>query len=116
MSKKTLLSALFSIAVIAICFAADGLSGHWTGKIMDQYDVAYDFKADGEKFTGSTKGPDGNVIEIKDGVIKGDDVSFSIPIMDNVTPIKGKLKGDVLTLSFSINGNDITFDLKKSAN
>jgi hypothetical protein len=114
MIKKMLLSALLMVAVVTVSFAAD-LTGHWTGKINDQFDVAYDFKADGNTFTGTTKGPDGAVIDIKDGVINGDDITFSFPLMGNVTPIKGKLKGDVLTLSFSINGMDITFDLKKDA-
>ena len=114
MTKKFLLSALLLLAIVTFCFAAD-ITGHWVGKINDQFDVAYDFKVDGTTLTGSTKGPDGNVIEIKNGVIKGDSVSFTLPIMDNVVPIKGVVKGDVMSLSMSFNGNAMPFELKKEA-
>jgi hypothetical protein len=112
MNKKFALSVLMVLTVIGICFAAE-ISGHWTGKVNDQFDVAYDFKADGNKLTGTTKGPDGAVIEIKDGVIKGDSISFSISIMDNNVPIKGLVTGDVMNLSMSFNGNPMAFTLKR---
>ena len=86
MTKKFLLSALLILAVVTICFAAE-ITGHWTGKINDQFDIAYDFKADGTTLTGTTKGPDGNVITIKNGLIKGDSLSFILPIMDNEVPV-----------------------------
>lgn len=114
MIKKIALSALLLLTIIGICFAAE-ISGHWTGKINDQFDVAYDFKADGTKLTGTTKGPDGAVIEIKDGVVKGDSVSFSIAIMDSNVPIKGVVNGDVMNLSMSFNGNAMSFTLKRDA-
>ena len=109
-----LLSVLLVLAVVTFCFAAE-ITGHWTGRINDQFDVAYDFKADGTTLTGTTKGPDGNVIEIKNGLVKGDSVSFTLPIMDNEFPIKGFVKGDVMSLSMSFNGNPMTFELKKDA-
>lgn len=114
MKKKNLLSALTLLVVVAICFAAD-VTGHWTGRINDQFDVAYDFKVAGTTLTGTSTGPDGNVIAIKNGLIKGDSVSFILPIMDNDVPIKGLVKGDLMTLSMSFNGNPMTFELKKDA-
>ena len=114
MKKKLLLSALLVLAVVAICFAAD-ITGHWTGRINDQFDVSYDFKVDGTTLTGTHKGPDGTVVQIKNGVIKGDSLSFILPIMDNDVPIKGVVKGDVMSLSMSFNGNPVSFELKKDA-
>ncbi|EHQ29634.1 hypothetical protein [Mucilaginibacter paludis] len=93
MTKKFLLSAILILAIVTVCFAAD-ITGHWTGRIADQFDISYDFKVDGEKLTGGTTGPDGSVIPIKDGVIKGDSLSFSINLMDNVMKIGGKIKDD----------------------
>lgn len=90
------------VAVVTICYAAD-ITGHWTGKIMDQYDIAYDFKVDGDKLTGGTTGPDGAAIPIKNGVIKGDSLSFSINLMDNDMKIGGKIKDDN-TISLTMPG------------
>jgi len=114
MKKKVLLSALLVLAVVAICFATD-VTGHWTGRVNDQFDISYDFKANGTTLTGTHKGPDGTVVQIKNGVIKGDSLSFTIPIMDNDVPIKGVVKGDVMSLSMSFNGSPVAFELKKDA-
>src|SRR5471030_278940 len=93
MNRKILLPAVLILAVFTIRFAAD-ITGHWTGRIADQFDIAYDFKVDGEKLTGGTTGPDGSIIPIKDGIIKGDSLSFSINLMDNSFKIGGKIKDD----------------------
>lgn len=113
MYKKTFFAVLLLLATVATTFAAD-VTGHWTGRINDQFDVTYDFKVDGEKLTGSTQGPDGTAIQIKDGVIKGDDLSFTIEVMGNNLKIKGKVNGDVMKLTFTMEGNEIPFELKKS--
>nr|WP_294941063.1 hypothetical protein [uncultured Mucilaginibacter sp.] len=115
MIKKLLTTSAFVIVIITACFATD-ITGKWTGKIMDQYDIAYDFKVDGEKLTGSTTGPEGNVITVDDGVIKGDDLSFSIKFMDNTVKITGKVKDDTITLTFpGMNGGEpMTVILKKA--
>lgn len=106
MIKKLSTTAALVMVIITACFAAD-ITGKWTGKIMDQYDIAYNFKVDGEKLTGSTTGPEGNVINIQDGVIKGDDLSFGIHIMDTDMKITGKVKDDVITLVFpGMNGGE----------
>ncbi|HEY4323978.1 MAG TPA: hypothetical protein VGN20_08320 [Mucilaginibacter sp.] len=98
MMKKTLTTAFLVMAFVAFCFAQD-ITGKWSGRIMDQFDVTYDFKVDGEKLTGNTSGPDGTPVPIQNGVIKGDDLSFMIHIMDNDMKITGKVKGDVVTLT-----------------
>ncbi|TFF34635.1 glycoside hydrolase [Mucilaginibacter psychrotolerans] len=106
MIKKLSTTAALVIVLITACFAAD-ITGKWTGKIMDQYDITYNFKVDGEKLTGSTTGPEGNPINIENGVIKGDEFSFSINIMDNTMKITGKVKDDVITLTMpGMNGGE----------
>jgi hypothetical protein len=114
MIKKTITTAFMVMAFVAFCFAED-ITGKWSGKIMDQFDVTYDFKVDGEKLTGNTSGPDGTPITMQDGVIKGADLSFTIHIMDNDMKITGKVKGDVITLTMpGMGGRDpMSFDLKK---
>jgi hypothetical protein len=46
--------------------------------------------------------------------VMGDSISYSVPIQGQLTPITGKLKGGVLTLYFSVQGYDLSADLKKT--
>jgi hypothetical protein len=112
MIKKALTTVFLVMAFVTFCCAQD-ISGNWKGTVNEQFEVHYTFKVDGEKLTGSSKAPDGTDRPISDGVIKGDDLSFTISIRGNPTKINGKVKGDVITLSFTINDNDVTLDLKK---
>lgn len=114
MLKKMFATAFLFFTMTLVAMAQD-INGKWTGKVMDQFDVAYNFKADGEKLTGSTTGPDGNEVVIKDGKIKGSDVEFTINIMENDTKITGKLEGETLKLKFNIMSNDVELVLKKEA-
>src|SRR4051812_26464267 len=93
MIKKTLATAFMVMALTVMSYAGD-ITGNWSGKVMDQFEVGYTFKVDGEKLSGSSKGPDGSDTPFKDGTIKGDDLEFSIDIMGASTKIKGKVKTD----------------------
>jgi hypothetical protein len=114
MMKKIFTTAFMLTAFASFCFAQD-ITGKWAGKVMDQFDVTYDFKVDGEKLTGTSSGPDGTPIPLRDGVIKGDTLSFNITIMDNDLKATGKIKDDAITITMpGMNGGDpITFVLKK---
>ncbi|HEY2582423.1 MAG TPA: hypothetical protein VGI43_11485 [Mucilaginibacter sp.] len=114
MIRKTFTTALMVMAFVTFYFAQD-ITGKWSGRIMDQFDVTYDFKVDGEQLTGNTSGPDGTPVPIQNGVIKGDDLSFMIHIMDNDMKITGKIKEDVITLTMpGMQGGDpMTVVLKK---
>ena len=115
MIKKTVcMAALVGLIITLSSFVSD-ITGHWTGKINDQFDVAYDFKQDGEALAGSTKGPDGNEIKISDGTIKGDDIAFSMPMMGDVMKVTGKVKdANTITLTFKGPQGDMSFDLTKA--
>ncbi len=115
--KNKLITASLLCFIVTSCFATD-INGKWTGKIMDQFDVVYTFKVDGEKLTGSTLSPEGTPIMLKDGVIKGDDLSFTMEIMSNVVKVTGKVKDDTITLAMpGMNGGDVmTVILKKEKN
>ncbi len=110
--KKAIVTSLLVFSIAIASFAQD-INGKWTGRIMDQFDIAYIFKADGEKLTGTTTGPDGNVIEIKNGKITGDAIEFVIDIMGNDTKVTGVIAGETLTLKLNAMGNDIEILLKK---
>lgn len=109
---KSILTVVLFLGLAAVSFGQD-INGTWKGTIMDQFEVAYTFKADGEKLTGSTTGPDGNVIEFKDGKINGNAIEFILPIMDQEIKMVGELKGDVINIKFNMMGNDVELLLKK---
>ena len=94
--------------VAAPAFAAD-VDGKWAGTISTpggDFPVAFEFKADGATLTGTTQSPDGMSINIKDGKIDGDKVTFGVTLdfggmaldiaySGVVTPTEMKMKADV---------------------
>ena len=119
MIKKTLATVVMVMAFTIFCFAGD-ITGNWKGVVNDQFEIGYTFKVDGEKLSGSSKGPDGSDTPFSDGVIKGDDLSFTIDILGNATKVKGKIKSDAtdktkdtVTLTFAVMGQDVTLVLSR---
>ena len=114
MKKKIVLLSFFVVVTLSVACAQD-ITGHWTGKVMDQYNVAYDFKVQGNSLTGKDTHPDGSVSDISNGIVGSDTLAFDVPIQGAMTHVTGKIKGDTITLSISVQGNDISFDIKKAA-
>ena len=96
-------------------FAAD-VDGKWTGNFSTpngDLPVAFTFKADGEKLTGSTTGFDGAEVPLSDGKVDGKNISFKIsydfggmPFVLNykgvVSPAEIKLTGDAAGMPFEL--------------
>jgi len=83
----------------AIAFAA-AIDGVWTATFdtpIGEQHYTYTFKADGEKLTGTAKNDRGETT-IEEGVIKGDDISFTenLDFQGRKISVKytGKLNGD----------------------
>ena len=114
MKKKILLFGLSIFFSLSVVFAQDKVTGHWTGKVMDQYNIIYDFQVHGDTLTGKDTHFDGSVSDISNGKIAGDSISFDVPIQGELTHVIGKLTETGLALSFSVQGYDIVADLKKS--
>jgi hypothetical protein len=67
------------------------VTGTWAGKMatgQGDADVSYTFMEDGDKLTGSSTGPDGNVVEISDGMIDGEDISFNLTVDFGGMPLR----------------------------
>ena len=76
------------------------------------------FKQDGEKLTGTVTGPDGNAIDITDGKVDGDKMSFNVSVNNMTILHEGVVKGDneiALTAKFPQGSNvpDLQIDLKR---
>ncbi len=82
-------------------------------------EVSYTFKADGAKLTGNTTGPDGTKIDIKDGKLDGDKISFTLDLDMGGGPTSFKYTGmvsaDAIALSSDFQGQAFQFTLKKAA-
>lgn len=86
--------------VLAVSAMAGDINGKWKAKFdtqIGEQHYVYQFKAEGEKLTGTATNDMGST-EIKDGTIKGDDVYFveNLDFNGNTLRIEytGKLKGD----------------------
>ncbi|MFN0194886.1 MAG: hypothetical protein ACKVP5_23390 [Aestuariivirga sp.] len=88
------------LVMVAAALAAD-ISGKWTGQVPrggQTVETTFTFKVDGDKLTGSMSGGQGGTLEIADGKVSGDTVSFS------VTTERGKR-----TFTGTVSGNEIKF-------
>jgi hypothetical protein len=70
------------MVMAAPAFAAD-LDGRWAGMMSTpggDFQVAFVFKADGDKLTGTMIGMDGTPIPIANGTITGDKIAYHVTI------------------------------------
>jgi hypothetical protein len=120
---RTRIHALLASALLAAApaFAAD-VDGTWTGSLdtpNGPVPVSFTFKTDGGTLTGSTQGPDGQSVPLKNGKVEGDKIAFSFdvdfgqgPFTFNYTGVVGKTE---LKLHSDFMGNPIEFTLTKPA-
>src|SRR5262245_54057908 len=100
------------VGAAAAARAAD-VTGKWTAQVPgrggETRETTFNLKAEGEKLTGSVAGMRGDQ-EIQDGKVKGDDVSFSVKVSfqgnDMKMLYKGKLAGDEIKFTRSVEGSD----------
>ena len=118
MKLRTLFLA--SLLAAAPAFAAD-VDGKWAGSIdtpNGAVPVSYTFKSSGATLTGSTVGPDGAAIAIKDGKIKGNAISFSIDLNFGGTATTVAYTGIVAPAEIKIHtefmGMPLDFTVKKA--
>jgi hypothetical protein len=97
----TLLFAMLGVAA----WAAD-ISGNWVGSAGGgggDFTLTYSFKQDGDKFTGTVLGPQGDPLPLIDCKLDGDKISFAVKVDmgGNVATFssKGTIKGDEISLT-----------------
>ena len=102
---KKLLCAC-AVLIMAFCattaFAAD-VTGTWGGDIVapngDSFHVSFTFKQDGAKLTGTVTGPQGDPIDIAEGIIEGNKLSFTVSFNGMVITHEGVVSGDTIKLT-----------------
>ncbi len=106
---------------VAVSAFAAGVDGKWSGSVSTpggDFPVAFTFKADGAKLTGTMLGMDGMDIPIKDGKVDGDKIGFSVTLdfggMPFMLTYTGVVSGDQIKLSGDAGGMPFEFVVKKA--
>jgi len=105
--------AILLALATGVAFAAD-VTGKWTGEFGGPdgggMTITFNFKQDGTKLTGTTEGPGGEQLEIKDGKVEGDKISFMVSFDRGGGDMKilheGVIKGDEITLNVKMEGGE----------
>jgi hypothetical protein len=122
-SQRTLvgLVAAFTLMLVAVPARAADVDGKWTGSLdtpMGAVQVGFNLKADGTTLTGTTTGPDGSEIAIKNGKIDGDKISFLVSIdfggMSLDLNYTGVVKKDSVEFTLDVMGMPFNFVVKKA--
>jgi hypothetical protein len=114
-TTKWLVGLLLILAVGAASAMAADVDGAWTasaaGPNGQTFEMKFNFKADGEKLTGTMSGPMGaGAAEIQDGTVQGDSISFKVKreFQGNAMVLiyKGKVAGDEIKFTSQREGSD----------
>jgi hypothetical protein len=118
MNIRVLASLL--VLMTSPAFAAD-VDGKWSGSLdtpNGPVQVSFLFKADGSALTGTTTGPDGNSVALKNGKVDGDKISFSFDVSFGADPTTfnytGVVTGNELKLHTDFMGQPIDYSVKKT--
>jgi hypothetical protein len=82
--KKLMLGAFTVLALMLTVTAARAadVTGNWTAEITtpdgNSMQLAFTFKQDGTKLTGSVQGPQGDSMDISNGKVDGNKISFDV--------------------------------------
>ena len=112
--RNCFLIAAMAVLLVMTASAAD-VSGKWVGQMPTRdgntREATFDLKASGDKLTGTMSGPQGG-IEIKDGKVSGNDISFKVPLEFNgnsfVLIFKGTISGDQIKFTRGREGAEQT--------
>jgi hypothetical protein len=82
MKKLLCLGTGLLLALTAATALAADVTGTWnadsTGPDGQSYSLTFTFKQDGAKLTGAVQGPQGDAIEISNGKVDGNNISFQV--------------------------------------
>ncbi|HTA44424.1 MAG TPA: hypothetical protein VK789_18370 [Bryobacteraceae bacterium] len=118
--KKTCLALLAFFALAFTALAAD-VTGKWTGEITTgrgPQPINIELKQSGSTLTGAITGGRGGDIQISDGKVDGDTISFSTSAAGrdgtpNVQKYTGKVNGDSIEFTREGGRGPVTFTAKK---
>jgi hypothetical protein len=116
----TLFARLALAGLLAVAAFGADVSGKWkatTNMGGQAREITFDFRVDGETLTGTMTGPRG-AVDISDGKVKGDNLSFVVVrnFQGNEMKInyKGKLKDDEIKFNVEVAGREFETVAKRA--
>jgi len=108
---------VWSLGAVALGAApASKVDGHWEGALSGpngDFNIAFNFKADGTKLTGTVETPNGNV-DIENGKVEDNKIYFETHFQDNVIKHDGTIDGDTIKLKVNGPWGDSAMTLKRT--
>jgi hypothetical protein len=105
MKTKVLLIGAILLLALSVAYAAD-VTGKWAAEMQGRNGpttTTFTFKADGAKLTGTMQGAQGDPVEIQEGKMEGDNISFvtvrKMGEMEMKSEWKGTVAGDEMKLT-----------------
>jgi len=121
MRMRALLLGIIGVLLVSSTAFAAPVDGKWTGLLdtpMGPVNVGFNFKADGAMLAGSTVGPDGAELPIKNGKVDGDKITFTVDIdfggMAMTLGYAGLVSADQIKMTIDFGGMPFDFVLKKA--
>jgi|SRR5262249_34196680 hypothetical protein len=121
MGKALILAATLLLAFVYAAADDVKIEGKWVGQIPrpdHNYDAVFVFNVKGDKLTGTVKAAElDNELEIVDGKVKGDTISFRIGGTSGT--YTGKVSGDEINCKVTLTGGEfggrtLPFTLKRT--
>src|SRR6188472_832321 len=112
---------LLLVLLYAVPARAADVDGKWSGSLSTPNGdvmVGFEFKSDGAALTGSTTGPDGSLVPIKNGKIDGNKISFLVSLDFGGMPFELSYNGVVRPMEIKMTaefaGMPFEFTVKKN--
>ena len=98
-----LCAALMMAFTAASAFAASDVTGTWTGNMVgpngDSMPITFTFKLDGDQLPGTVASPMGDPMEITEGKVDGDNISFNVSFNGMTIKHEGVIAADTIKLT-----------------
>jgi hypothetical protein len=98
-----LCAALFMVFSAKPIFAATDVTGTWTGSIAtpdgNTFDLTFNLKQDSGKVTGTIQGPQGDPLNIDNGKIDGDKLTFTVSFNGMIITHDATVTGDEMKMT-----------------
>jgi hypothetical protein len=112
---KRLMLCAFAVVAMALTVttarAAD-VTGNWTAEMTtpdgNSFQLAFTFKQDGDKLTGTVQGPQGDAIDISNGKVDGNKITFDVSFNGTTISHEGTVNdaGDEIEMTTKSDSGD----------
>jgi hypothetical protein len=117
MRKRLLLWVAAIVVLVSVAAVAADISGKWKAEVNtpdgQTRTFTFNFKVADEKLTGTVARDPQDEGAIKDGKVKGDDISFSVEGPGGMATFKGKVSADEIKFTAEFNGQSVEMTAKR---